>query len=115
MTGVQTCALPICSAPTLKHDDYEYTYPSFNLARHGELGSPYYGNPLNVAHRTYDLTIYYYAPVHAALIRLFGDDVTSIPLANTFHFALLGAVGLAVLLWVGWAYRARPALPPLGP
>ena len=80
--------------PTLKHDDYEYTYPSFNLARHGEFGSPYYGNPLNVAHRTYDLTVYYYAPVHAALIRVFGDDVTSIPLANTLHFALMGALGL---------------------
>ena len=52
------------------------------------------GNPLNVAHRTYDLTVYYYAPVHAALIRVFGDDVTSIPLANTLHFALMGALGL---------------------
>jgi hypothetical protein len=85
-------------APAFMHDDYEYTYPSFTLAEHGSFGSPLLGTGLNIGNRTYNLTIYYYATVHALLIRLFGDTVEAIPLANTFHFALLAAGGVGFLL-----------------
>jgi len=78
--------------PLLMHDDYEYTYPSFSLAEHGNLGSPLLGPGLNIQNRTYNLIVYYYALVHSVLIRLFGTGPESIPLANTFHFALLAAV-----------------------
>ncbi len=84
--------------PALEHDDFEYTYPSFDLAERGSFGSPLLGPGLNVANRTYNLIVYYYASVHAVLIRLFGDGAESIPLANTFHFALLSAVGCLFLL-----------------
>jgi hypothetical protein len=79
--------------PALMHDDYEYTYPSFSLAERGDFGSPLLGPGLNIEKRTYNLIVYYYASVHAVLIRLFGDGASSIPLANVFHFALLAAVG----------------------
>lgn len=85
-------------APAFMHDDYEYTYPSFALAERASFGSPLLGTGLNIGNRTYNLTIYYYATVHALLIRLFGDTVESIPLANTFHFALLAAGGVVFLL-----------------
>jgi hypothetical protein len=79
--------------PEFWHDDYEYTYPSFSLAERGNLGSPLLGTAFNIQNRTYHFTIYYYATVHAALIRMFGTGPESIPLANTFHFALLAAAG----------------------
>ena len=79
--------------PEFWHDDYEYTYPSFSLAERGNFGSPLLGTAFNIQNRTYHFTVYYYATVHAALIRIFGDGPESIPLANTFHFALLAAVG----------------------
>jgi hypothetical protein len=79
--------------PVLMHDDFEYTYPSFSLAERGNFGSPLLGTGLNIQNRTYNLVVYYYASVHAVLIRMFGDEAQSIPLANTFHFALLAAVG----------------------
>jgi hypothetical protein len=84
--------------PELWHDDYEYTYPSFSLAERGDFGSPLLGTAFNIDHRTYHFTVYYYATVHAILIRIFGAGPESIPLANTLHFALLGAVGAAFLL-----------------
>jgi hypothetical protein len=77
--------------PALMHDDYEYTYPSFSLAERGNFGSPLLGTALNIQKRTYNLIVYYYASVHAVLIRLYGDGAASIPLANVFHFALLAA------------------------
>jgi hypothetical protein len=94
--GVYSFRLGI--SPKLMHDDYEYTYPSFSLAERGSLGSPLVGPGLNVENRTYSLIIYYYVTVHAALIRLFGDGPESIPLANTFHFALLAAAGTFFLV-----------------
>jgi hypothetical protein len=91
--------------PALMHDDYEYTYPSFSLAERGNFGSPLLAPGLNIENRTYNLTVYYYATVHAALIRLFGDGPESVPLANVFHFALLAGVGTFFLLrrqaWLG--------------
>jgi hypothetical protein len=87
--------------PIFWHDDYEYTYPSFSLAERGNFGSPLLGTAFNVQNRTYHFTIYYYATVHAALIRLFGDGPESIPLANTFHFALLAAIGSSFLVHRG--------------
>lgn len=94
-------------APVLEHDDYEYTYPSFSLAAHGHYGSPLLGPGFNIEHRTYSLTVYYYATVHAALIRVFGGGVQAIPLANLFHFALLAGLGVFFLLrreaWLGAA------------
>jgi hypothetical protein len=84
--------------PALMHDDYEYTYPSFSLAERGDFGSPLLGPGLNIERRTYNLTVYYYATVHAALIRLYGDGPESIPLANTLHFALLAAAGAFFLV-----------------
>jgi hypothetical protein len=91
--------------PVFEHDDYEYTYPSFSLAAHGHYGSPLLGPGFNIERRTYNLTIHYYATVHAALIRVFGTGPGSIPLANLFHFALLAALGVLVLLrrgaWLG--------------
>ena len=59
--------------PVLMHDDFEYTYPSFSLAEHGSFGSPLLGPGLNIPNRTYNLIVYYYASVHAVLIRIFGD------------------------------------------
>lgn len=92
-------------APVLEHDDYEYTYPSFSFAKYGHYGSPLLGPGFNIERRTYSLTVYYYATVHGALIRAFGDGARSIPLANLFHFALLAAMGVFVLLrrgaWLG--------------
>jgi hypothetical protein len=94
-------------APVLEHDDYEYTYPSFSLAARGHYGSPLLGPGFNIERRTYSLTVYYYATVHAALIRLFGNGPEAIPLANLFHFALLAALGVFFLLrrgaWMGAA------------
>jgi hypothetical protein len=84
--------------PTFNHDDYEYTYPSFSLAERGNFGSPLLGDAFNIANRTYHFTIYYYATVHAVLIRIFGDGPSAIPLANTFHFALLAAAGAFFLI-----------------
>lgn len=84
--------------PELWHDDFEYTYPSFSLAERGNFGSPLLGPGLNIQNRTYNLIVYYYAGVHAVLIRLFGSGVESIPLANTFHFGLLAAAGSFLLL-----------------
>jgi hypothetical protein len=84
--------------PVLWHDDYEYTYPSFSLAEHASIGSPLLGTGLDIDKRTYNLPVYYYASVHALLIRLFGAGVESIPLANTVHFALLAAAGAFFLL-----------------
>ncbi len=84
--------------PALMHDDYEYTYPSFSLAERGNFGSPLLGPGLNIENRTYNLIVYYYASVHAVLIRVFGDGPQSIPLANTFHFALLAAAGAFFLV-----------------
>jgi hypothetical protein len=84
--------------PLLFGDDYDYTYPSFSLAERGNFGSPLLGPGFNVETRTYRLTVYYYAAVHAVLIRIFGDGPEAIPLANTFHFALLAAAGTAFLL-----------------
>jgi hypothetical protein len=84
--------------PALMHDDYEYTYPSFSLAERGDFGSPLLGPGLNIERRTYNLTVYYYATVHAALIRLYGDGPESVPLANTLHFALLAAAGAFFLV-----------------
>ena len=84
--------------PAFMHDDYEYTYPSFNLAENGNFGSPLLGTGLNINNRTYNLVVYYYASVHAVLIRIFGDGAPSIPLANTFHFALLAAAGAFFLV-----------------
>jgi hypothetical protein len=84
--------------PEFWHDDYEYSYPSFSLAERGNFGSPLLGTAFNIQNRTYHFTVYYYATVHAALIRVFGDGPESIPLANTFHFALLAAVGASFLL-----------------
>jgi len=84
--------------PALMHDDYEYTYPSFSLAERGDFGSPLLGPGLNVEKRTYNLIVYYYASVHAVLIRIFGDGAESIPLANTFHFALLAGAGASFLI-----------------
>ena len=83
--------------PTYWHDDYEYTYPSFSLAERGNFGSPLLGTAFNIQNRTYHFTIYYYATVHAALIRIFGDGPESIPLANAFHFALLAGAGASIL------------------
>jgi hypothetical protein len=92
-------------APVLEHDDYEYTYPSFSFAAHGHYGSPLLGPGFNIERRTYSLTVYYYATVHGALIRLLGGGVRAIPLANLFHFALLAALGVFFLLrrgsWLG--------------
>jgi hypothetical protein len=85
-------------APKFMHDDYEYTYPSFSLAERGNFGSPLLGTGLNIQNRTYNLTVYYYATVHAVLIRIFGDGPSSIPLANTFHFSLLAAGGAFFLM-----------------
>ena len=78
--------------PLQLHDDYEYTYPAFSLVRAGNLGSPLRATGLNIERRTYHLVVYYYAAVHAVLIRLFGDSPESIPLANLFHFALIIAM-----------------------
>ena len=89
--------------PAFWHDDYEYTYPSFSLAERGDFGSPLLGTAFNIQNRTYHFTIYYYATVHAVLIRIFGNGPESIPLANTFHFALLAAVGASFLLRRGAA------------
>ena len=89
--------------PAYWHDDYEYTYPSFSLAERGDFGSPLLGTAFNIQNRTYHFTIYYYATVHAVLIRIFGNGPESIPLANTFHFALLAAVGASFLLRRGAA------------
>jgi hypothetical protein len=94
--GVYSYRLGI--APTFTHDDYEYTYPSFSLAERGTFGSPLLGPGLNAQNRTYNLTVYYYATVHALLIRIFGDGPSSIPLANTLHFGLLAAGGAFFLL-----------------
>ena len=87
------------------HDDYEYTYPSFSLAERGNFGSPLLGPGLNIENRTYNLIVYYYATVHAAMIRLYGDGPESVPLANTLHFALLAAAGAFFLARRGrtWA------------
>ena len=79
--------------PELMHDDFEYTYPSFSLAERGNFGSPLLGPGFNIENRTYNLIVYYYATVHAAMIRLYGDGPESVPLANTLHFALLAAAG----------------------
>jgi hypothetical protein len=79
--------------PLLTHDDYEYTYPSFSLAEHGNLGSPVLGPAFNLPNRTYHFTGYYFSLVHAALIRVLGDGPQSIPLANTLHLGLLAAAG----------------------
>jgi hypothetical protein len=84
--------------PELMHDDFEYTYPAFSLVERGNFGSPLLGPGLNIENRTYNLIVYYYATVHAVLIRIFGDGPQSIPLANTFHFGLLAAAG-AFFLW----------------
>jgi hypothetical protein len=84
--------------PALMHDDYEYTYPSFSLAARGDFGSPLLGPGFNIEKRTYSLTVYYYASVHAALIRVFGDGAQSIPLANVLHFGLLAAAGAFFLI-----------------
>ncbi len=84
--------------PALMHDDFEYTYPSFSMAERGNFGSPLLGPGLNIENRTYNLIVYYYASVHALLIRVFGDGPESVPLANTFHFALLAAAGAFFLL-----------------
>jgi len=89
--------------PTFWHDDYEYTYPSFSLAERGDFGSPLLGTAFNIQNRTYHFTIYYYATVHAVLIRIFGSGPESIPLANTLHFALLAAAGAFFLLRRGAA------------
>ncbi|HWW94772.1 MAG TPA: hypothetical protein VN375_15500 [Vicinamibacteria bacterium] len=94
--GVYSYRLGI--APTFTHDDYEYTYPSFSLAERGTFGSPLLGPGLNAQNRTYNLTVYYYATVHAVLIRIFGDGPSSIPLANTLHFGLLAAGGAFFLM-----------------
>jgi hypothetical protein len=83
--------------PIFWHDDYEYTYPSFSLAARGNLGSPLFGPGLNVENRTYRPT-YYFSTVHALLIRVFGAGPESIPLANTFHFAVLAAAGALFLV-----------------
>ncbi len=80
------------------HDDYEYTYPSFSLAERGNFGSPLLGPGFNIENRTYNLIVYYYATVHAAMIRLYGDGPESVPLANTLHFALLAAAGAFFLV-----------------
>jgi hypothetical protein len=79
--------------PVFLPDDYEYTYPSFSLAERGNFGSPLLGPALNTENRTYVRPVYYYATVHAVLIRTFGDDPQAIPLANALHFALLAAAG----------------------
>lgn len=84
--------------PALMHDDFEYTYPSFDLAERGRFGSPLLGPGLNIENRTYNLIVYYYASVHAVLIRLFGDGPQSVPLANSFHFAVLAAAGAFFLV-----------------
>jgi hypothetical protein len=87
--------------PVFMHDDYEYTYPSFNLVRVGEFGSPLMGTGLNVEHRTYNFTMYYYATVHAALIRIYGDRPESMPLANLLHCSLLIACAIAYCIYRG--------------
>jgi hypothetical protein len=87
--------------PQFMHDDYEYTYPSFSLARMGEFGSPLMGTGLNVEHRTYNFTMYYYATVHAALIRMYGDRPESMALANLFHGSLLLACAIAYCIYRG--------------
>ena len=87
--------------PLFMHDDYEYTYPSFSLVHAGDFGSPLMGSGLNIAHRTYNFTMYYYATVHAALIRLYGERSESIALANIFHFALLIASAMAYAVYRG--------------
>jgi hypothetical protein len=79
--------------PVFEHDDYEYTYPSFSLAERGNLGSPVLGPAFNLPNRTYHFTAYYFWLAHAGLIRALGDGPQAIPLANTFHFALLAAAG----------------------
>jgi hypothetical protein len=84
--------------PVFMHDDYEYTYPSFSLVERGNLGSPVLGPAFNLPNRTYHFTAYYFWLVHAGLIRAFGDGPQSIPLANTFHFALLAAAGAFFLV-----------------
>ena len=94
--GVHSYRLGI--EPEFWHDDYEYTYPSFSLAERGNFGSPLLGTAFNIQNRTYHFTVYYYATIHAALILTFGDRPESIPLANTFHFALLAAIGVSLLL-----------------
>jgi hypothetical protein len=78
--------------PLQMHDDYEYTYPAFNLVRAGNIGSPLRGTGLNIEHRTYHLVVHYYSAVLSVLIRIFGDRTESIPLANLFHFALIVAM-----------------------
>ena len=87
--------------PLFMHDDYEYTYPSFNLVRVGEFGSPLMGTGLNVEHRTYNFTMYDYATIHAALIRIYGDRPESMPLANLFHCSLLIACAIAYCIYRG--------------
>src|SRR4026209_218561 len=87
--------------PTYWHDDSEDTYPSFSLAERGNFGSPLLGTAFNIQNRTYHFTICYYATVHAALIRIFGDGPESIPLANAFHFALLAGAGASILFRPG--------------
>jgi hypothetical protein len=83
--------------PVFSPDDYEYTYPSFSLAERGNFGSPLLGPTLNIENRTYVRPVYYYATLHAALIRASSDDPQAIPLANTLHFALLAAAGTLFL------------------
>ena len=89
------------------HDDFEYTHPSFSLAERGDYGSPLLGRGFNVDRRTYHFAVYYYAAVHAALIRAFGDRPESIPLGNVFHLALLAGAGSLFLgrrgAWLGAA------------
>ena len=93
--------------PRLMHDDFEYTHPSYSLAERGDYGSPLLGHGFNVDRRTYHFAVYYYAAVHAALIRVFGDAPESIPLGNVFHLALLAAAGCLFLgrrgAWLGAA------------
>ena len=84
-------------APALMHDDFEYTYPSFSLAERGNFGSPLLGPGLNIENRTYNLIVYYYASVHAVLIRLFGDAAQSIPLANTLSLRAARGRGRVLL------------------
>jgi hypothetical protein len=93
--GLYTFRLGI--KPVLMHDDFEYTYPSFSLIERGNFGSPLLGPGLNIEKRTYNLIVYYYATVHAVLIRAFGGGPQAVPLANTFHFGLLAAAGAVFL------------------
>ena len=79
--------------PAFWHDDYEYTYPSFSLAERGDFGSPLLGTAFNIQNRTYHFTIYYYATVHAVLIRIFGERPRVDPARQCLSLCAAGGGG----------------------